>query len=370
MNIFKGILSFAAVSAVLTAGCVMLYDDGTGNAKGADVYAEEYPDITASSESALVTVPISAFDSGALPEYNTVTFTFLGDCILASDHGDTREDSFEACAKRYSSDYFFEKAVPYYEDSDFVVANSEFVMSDSDLAKVTKEEPAFWFKAPADRTELLKAGRINIVTLANNHTEDYDKRGYEDTISSLESAGISWGDLENPVYVKKNGITFGILCTKLFSTNYEPLVTPAVEEIVQNSDIQIMYFHGGEEGSHVPESWLKELCHKYADMGIDLIVGSHPHVLRPMEEYNGTDIVYSLGNFCYGANRTPENRTVMLTETFTFDEDGNFISSDECFIPFYVYTGSHNNWQPAPIEDPDEYSKVLSFMYGSNDLPY
>ena len=84
-----------------------------------------------------------------------------------------------------------------------------------------------------------------------------------------------------------------------------------------------MYFHGGTEKEHVPDDWLVELCHKYADMGVDLIVGSHPHVLRPMEEYNGVDIIYSLGNFCYGGNRLPV-----------------------------------------------EISKTLAFMYGAAELPY
>ena len=156
----------------------------------------------------------------------------------------------------------------------------------------------------------------------------------------------------------------------MFSPYYDQLITPVIEEVKENSDIQIMYFHGGTEKEHVPDDWLVELCHKYADMGVDLIVGSHPHVLRPMEEYNGVDIIYSLGNFCYGGNRLPENRTVILTETFTFDENGNYISQDEEFTPFYVYGGDHNYWQPVPISDPVEISKTLAFMYGAAELPY
>lgn len=373
MKILKALLCFIAFSAVLTCGCIWLYDDGSESAGVSGVSAEEIiaqeEYMFEPSESALVTVPIAELETEKLPDYYTVSFTFLGDCILSSNAGDAREDSFMKYAEKMPPSYFFEKAVPYYSDSDFVLANSEFVLSDNNLAKTAKNGRAFWFKSPASYTDILKAGDIDIVTLANNHTGDYGTKGYEDTKSALDSAGIKWSDIENPVYVKKNGITFGIICTKMFSKDYDPIITPVIEDVTENSDIQILFFHGGTENDHVPDQWLKEMCHKYADMGVDLIVGSHPHVLRPMEEYNGVDIIYSLGNFCYGGNRLPENKTVILTETFTFDEDGNYISQDEEFTPFYVYSGSHNNWQPAPVTDPREISRTLAFMYGGSPTP-
>lgn len=371
MNIFKGLAGFLAFSAVLTAGCMCLYDNGeTEPAADNTVSAEETVPFTAmAEESALVTVPISNLSSERLPEYSTVTLTFLGDCILASNSGDARRDAFVQYAQKMPASYFFERAVPYYAESDLVIANSEFVLSDRDLFKTYKEGTAFWFKSPSDYADILKEGRIDAVTIANNHTGDYGEKGYEDTKRSLEEAGIEWGDLDNPLYIKRNGVTFGIICTKLFSKDVEPFLTPVVEKVKENSDIQILYFHGGEENEHAPEEWLKDICHKYADMGVDLIVGSHPHVLRPMEEYNGVDIIYSLGNFCYGGNRTPENRTVILTETFIFDEDGNYISQEESFTPFYVFGTDHNNWQPSPVTDPVEISRTLAFMYGGSELP-
>ncbi|MGN0667076.1 MAG: CapA family protein [Huintestinicola sp.] len=323
---------------------------------------EEYPSKNGSDD------PGRPADAAGKP--TSVSFTFLGDCILSSYAGDVREDTFSEYAKYESDSYFFKKAVPYYKDSDFVVANSEFVLSDRALPKISKEGNAFWFKSPASHASILRAGNIDIVSIANNHTFDYGDEGYADTKQSLENAGITWGDVDNPVYVTKNGITFGIICTKMFGTGYDSVIAPAIREVKENSDIQILFFHGGTENTHVPDEWLVEMCHSYADMGIDLIVGSHPHVLLPMEEYNGVDIFYSLGNFCYGGNRTPENRTVILTETFNFDENGVYTSQEETFTPFYVYTGDYNNWQPAPIEDPMEQSKVVSFMYGKSALPY
>lgn len=87
------------------------------------------------------------------------------------------------------------------------------------------------------------------MTIANNHTTDYGAEGYKDTQEALDAAGITWGDLQNPVYVEKDGVKFGIICTGLFSPYYDQLITPVIEEVKENSDIQIMYFHGGTEKS-------------------------------------------------------------------------------------------------------------------------
>ncbi|MCM1579239.1 MAG: CapA family protein [Ruminococcus sp.] len=321
------------------------------------------------SETGLVTVPIADFKSGSLPSLTSVSVTFAGDCVLAANLNDTRADSFVEYAKAKEPSYFFEKAVPCYADSDFVIASCETVLSDRSLFRTEKDGEAFWFKSPSDYAGIFSAGCIDAVNLSNNHTYDYGAEGYEDTKVALTSAGIACGDTENPIYFRKNGITVAVVCVRLFNKNADTVIIPAIESVLEDSDIQILYFHGGEEYEHVPEDWMVELCRKYADMGVDLIVGSHPHVLRPMEEYNGVDIIYSLGNFCYGANRTPENRSVILTETFYFNEDGEYEGAESEITPFYVYTGDHNNWQPAPITDEIEVAKVMSFMNGAGDVP-
>jgi poly-gamma-glutamate synthesis protein (capsule biosynthesis protein) len=110
------------------------------------------------------------------------------------------------------------------------------------------------------------------------------------------------------------------------------------------------------------------------DNGADLILGDHPHVLQPMEEYNGAYIVYSLGNFCFGGNRHPENRTIIFNETLTITNDtgtGTYEVTGKTYdiTPCYVYTGDTNNWQPAIIEDEETKNKVLDFMQGLTDSP-
>lgn len=370
MNIQRLTVSFAVVSAAILYGCTRL---GAGNEpNGAPEVAAETVSTQAVTEAAtvteVITEPVSDKEM-SLTKGKSVTFTFLGDCLLATNAGDTRNDTFIEYSKKKPAEYFLEKALPYYEDSDFVMTNNEFVLSDRNLSKAAKNGKAFWFKAPASNAQILKSGGIDMVSIANNHTMDYGTKGYNDTADALEEAGILWGDADHPIYVEKDDIKFGILCVNMFGMNYEPIVTPKIEDLKENCDIQILFFHGGTEKEHTTEDWLTELCHKYADMGVDLIVGSHPHVLRPMENYNGVDIIYSLGNFCYGGSRLPENRTVIFTETFNFDENGAYISQEESFIPFYVYGGEHNNWQPTPVTDPVEISKTLAYMYGGKESP-
>ena len=84
------------------------------------------------------------------------------------------------------------------------------------------------------------------------------------------------------------------------------------------------------------------------------------------EIYNGKHIVYSLGNFCFGGNSKPENRTIIYKLLLTID-DGKVVSEETNIIPCYVYDSP---WQPKIITDEVEKKKVLDFMAGERELPY
>ena len=109
---------------------------------------------------------------------------------------------------------------------------------------------------------------------------------------------------------------------------------------------------------------------KFVDNGADLVIGGHPHVLQPREIYNDVEIVYSLGNFCYGGNRYPENRTIIYQANLDINKTKGTIEFTSNIIPCYVYTGDRNYYQPDIIEDQKEKEKVLNFMEGEKDLPY
>ena len=301
--------------------------------------------------------------------YNPITeikLSFLGDCTLATQMGQDYEGSFNWYAENYPAEYFFEKTYPYVCDDDFTIANCENVFTDSALSEREKGyTPAFWFRSPTENAEIFPAGNIEVVSVANNHTEDYGEQGIKDTIDAIEKTGcLEWGNSEKDVILEKDGVKIGLVCDTIWGDWDTEKIIQRIENLNNSTDIQIVFFHGGEEAVHTEETWKKEACHKMADAGADLIVGGHPHVLQPLETYNNVHIVYSIGNFCFGGNRSPENRTIIYQETFKFNRDTKqIVSNQENIIPFYVFTGNTNNFQPAPVEDPDTAQKISDFMY-------
>ena len=144
--------------------------------------------------------------------------------------------------------------------------------------------------------------------------------------------------------------------------------------IISNYDVTVRDILSLDSSNIQPEEWKINACHNIADNGADLILGDHPHVLQPMEEYNGVSIVYSLGNFCFGGNMHPENRTIIFNQTLsiTKDKNNNTFNINGITIditPCYVYTGEINNWQPAIIDDEEAAAKVLDFMNQITDSP-
>lgn len=305
------------------------------------------------------------------PLEKEITISFLGDCMMASYKGQSISGNMNWCLDNKDFSYFFEKAMPFISDDDFTIANCENVFTDTATAEVKKNHnPAYWYRSSSKNAGVFSANSIDVVSLSNNHVNDYGSTGKKDTIKALENGGVLWGNDDNIVFLEKDGITIGVLCVNFWGSYNIDNIVSKIASIKDKTDIQIVYFHGGTERIHSPEQWKINGCHKFIDNGADLVVGSHPHVLQPYEEYNGVSIVYSLGNFCYGGSKSPENRTVILEQTFILDEDNNLLSSSEKLIPFYVYSAETNNWKPAPIENKEEKTAVLDFMYGRKSSPF
>ncbi len=300
----------------------------------------------------------------------TIDLSIVGDCLLATHKGQTYKGSFSWYAARQEPAYFFEKVYDIFSADDFTIVNLENVLTDRPLKEKEKStDPAYWFKAPAANAGILAQNSVEAVSLANNHTGDYGEAGRRDTARAVEAAGLPYGTNDETVYLEKNGFTIALICHGLWNEGQASQIIRRLNEAAENSDYQIVFFHGGKEGTHDVEDWKQRACRRLADAGADLVVGCHPHVLQPMEVYNGVNIVYSLGNFCYGGNRRPENRTVICRAVLTV-EGGQLADEAVEFIPCYVYTGNTNNWQPAPITDEAERQKVLAFMEGREKLPY
>ncbi len=304
------------------------------------------------------------------PENTTITFSFAGDVLIAQMLNKYSKGGFMDYAQTQEPSYFLEKVQDWFGTDDFTVVNLENVLSDRAVKPRDKgQATAFWFMAPASYVDILTAGSVEGVSVANNHTRDYGETGFQDTVQTVRDAGIAVGSNDETMYFEKDGFTVAVICNGLWNEGQAGTIASRVRKASEDSDFQIVFFHGGTEGVHEPEAWKVRACRALVDAGADLVLGGHPHVLQPMETYSGAEILYSLGNFCYGGSRYPENRTLIYRLTLTVSPEGELVEQQSEVVPCYVYTGEVNNFQPAPIENEAEKQLVLDFLAGNAKSP-
>ena len=301
----------------------------------------------------------------------SIKLSFAGDVMLANFKNQDIAGGFNQYADKKEPSYFFEKVESAFKHDDFTVVNLENVFTDNELEEVEKDhDPAYWFCSKTSNAKILTAGGIEGVSLANNHTGDYGNKGYTDTINAVKKAGLEYGTYTKTMYYEKNGYKIAIICCGLWRANHTAGVISQIKKESEKTDYQIIYFHGGKERIYEPEEWKIEASHQLIDNGADLVIGNHPHVLQPREIYKNKEIIYSLGNFCFGGNRKPLNRTIIYQMDLTVEQETlNLKDSASKIIPCYVYTGNVNNYQPAIVEDGEIKQKILDFMDWKIDSP-
>ena len=266
---------------------------------------------TSCSDSVNLDLPISINPSAAAdvctpeselpPEAFTITLSFIGDCMLATDRGADYQGSFNRLAAEVEPSYFFEEFTELFEGDDWTVANLENVFTDSPDAVMRNKgyTPAYWYKSTTQNTAILTAGGIDIVSLANNHSEDYGTIGYDDTRTALDEAGVLWGDNSEVLLLEKEGFTVALYLCTFYYRGADVYITQKMASV--EADYKIVYFHGGTERVHTPDEWKAAGCRRMIDGGVDLVIGGHPHVLQPIEIYNGKTIFVNLvQQFCLG----------------------------------------------------------------------
>ncbi len=345
----KGKLSLLLISMVLVFALVFFAGLGIDN--GRENLLSESP-----------TQPNTQVQTEPAPEEDFVRLSFIGDCIFGNNTGEFSDASFAGMASRLDHNYFFAQVHYVLSQDDLTIANFECVLSDRDLEKAEKGySPAFWFKANAKDADILKLGSVEVASVVNNHVYDYGEEGYKDTVAALEAQGLYASQELSPVYIEKKGIKIGILSCNLWADYQVSYIENALRGMQDKCDYKIVFFHGGEEGVHQPDNYKIDACRYLANSGLcDLIVGSHPHVLQPLEVVNGVPILYSLGNFCYSANTYPENKTIIFQADIRKTETG--VESAVSIVPCYVYTGSSNNYQPAVMTNQEDVDEVLRMM--------
>lgn len=301
--------------------------------------------------------------------YDTITISAAGDVTLGRDASYGYEQSFDQELELQGDDYgyFFRNVKDIFEKDDLTIVNLETVLTTSS----TKQDKEFAFKADPSYVEILKQGNVETVNLANNHTYDYLEEGYKETIATLEEADIGHFGNGNRYITEIRGIKIGVIGYKGWyeSDEVKQSIKTAIEELrAEDADLVIAMFHWGIERDHYPNSAQRNLAHFTIDSGADLILGSHPHVLQGIEEYNGKNIVYSLGNFAYGGHRNPADKdTMVYVHKFHF-KNGDYITEESEVIPCSISSvKERNNFQPTVLEGEEKervMARIVEFSQG------
>lgn len=304
-----------------------------------------------------------------------VTIGGIGDILI---HDWVYEDAFRG--GKYNFNPIFQNIKGLLEMPDIVTANQESILGGTELG--VSNYPMF--NSPHEVADAIKNAGVDIVSTANNHSLDKGERGILSESRYLDSIGIphvgtftDQKDRSRLRVISKNGIKLAFL-SYTFGTNGIPVplekkylvniinrdsMKEEIHRARQEADVVIMSIHWGNEYQRYPTEQQKDLAHFLANEGVDVIFGSHPHVLQPMQWITAKDgrrvlAVYSLGNFISGQMRDYKDIGGLATVDITkhVSEKGQQIElSNPIFNPTYVSQQHLKNYRVVPLKQAGSY---------------
>lgn len=245
-------------------------------------------------------------------EENELSLIMVGDCLI---HGSIYNDAKEG--NTYNFYKMLDKIKPIISSYDLAYYNQESILGGTELGLQTYPR----FNSPQEVGDAMLDAGFNIVTFANNHSLDMGEKGIlasQEYWDKKEAQGImtagsytSYEDREKEIIMEKNGITYTILS---YTTTLNGLSIPSgkdylvnyydaeqvkkdVERLRDKVDLLMVAMHWGEEYTHTPNEKQKEIAAYLASLGVDIVIGHHPHVIQPIDFIGNTMVIYSLGNF-------------------------------------------------------------------------
>lgn len=239
-------------------------------------------------------------------------------------------------ADKKGYDYFFSSFDKVIKSSDLSFLNLETCVTN--IYNPDKRKKFVFRSSPACLTAIKNAG-FDAVSIANNHTVDHGKSGFIDTIKNLRNAGIYYSgggysikDAYKPAVFKAKGFEIAFLAFSdvvppgfaatekspgISSAKHETRMMKVVQEYSRNYDLTIVSIHWGKELSYYPTARQIRLAHNLVKNGADIVMGHHPHVVQPIEIYDGKVIIYSLGNFVFSPGSDSGRYTMLVRVSFT-----------------------------------------------------
>lgn len=272
---------------------------------------------------------------GYLLASESITLSFIGDCTIGSE---IYNPSFDSVAIKNPPEYFFADVAEIFKKDDLTIANLETPITTCNNPVPKK----FRFKGKPEYLKILTMGNVDIVNLSNNHSFDYGKKGYEQTIQYLDQYGLCFFDLDHPLILTIKSRKFVFLGSLGSQINQ---LIPLVSQYKDSATV-IVSLHWGIEHTYEPTMEQMDQAHILIESGVALIVGHHPHVLQPVEQYRGRYIFYSLGNFCFGGNKNPKDKRSMIAQV-TFNGDKQTLRK----IPVLISShNDYNDFRPRRVE--------------------
>lgn len=285
------------------------------------------------------------------PQPVEILMSFTGDCILGTDESFVWETGFNAYYENYGGEYFFRNVRDIFEADDLTIVNMEGTLTE----ETSRQYKQFAFKGDPEFVDVLTLGSVEAANVANNHSHDYGEQSFLDTVNLLEQNNIRTFGYDDIALMEIKGVKIGMFGIYELDDHLErisQLERNIAKLKAHEVDIIVGVFHWSNELVTVPDSNQITLGHMAVDLGADIVVGHHPHVVQGIEEYNGKTIAYSLGNFCFGGNSFPtEMDTMILQQKFVLDENREIIETETTVIPCSVSSdATFNNYQPTVLE--------------------
>lgn len=352
-------LAVVLLGVVLCAllGCFLFVPRGGGRAPEPTASPTPVPTLEPTSAPTPTPTPVPTPTPTPEPTPFTLTLTAVGDCTLGGDYGHTSEERFDQFLRDENgeSDYTYNmrNVAEYFENDDLTIANLEVVLTTSTKYKKKNAQTAFYMRGKPEYVNILTESSIEVANVANNHAKDFGSDGLADTLAVLDEAGVAYCGFGNRCVKEVKGVRVGFVGVYSWS-NDKDSITYAIRDLRENQqcDLVIASCHWGEEKDYTPTSGQKKMARWMVDAGADLVLGHHSHVVNGIEVMDGVNVVYSLGNFCFGGNVNPSDKdTFIYQHTFTLDpETLEVLSSEGTVIPCSISSVQDtNDYQPTPL---------------------
>lgn len=255
---------------------------------------------------------------GKIPpeKFNLCFIASCGDIIL-------NRGIYEALTEADTAKAVFTDTMPLLTDSDYTIGNLEGAVTETD----NPWPKTYRFKFHKEALKYLHEAGFDYLMMTNNHCYDYNEEGFKDTLAAVKEenfatsgVGLTVEEAEKFYETEVNETKLNILSFGAFPTERTGFdgfihasvnekragmlwkgdrVLDLIREEKEKGGTVIVNIHGGYEYCLSPSSDQIELYKAVCDAGADIIFGSHPHVLQPIEMYKNSLIVYSQGNFVF-----------------------------------------------------------------------